>query len=169
MPVRPNKTSDIYAFAILSYEVVCCKSAWSNVSLTLIDSVQNGIRPSFPPNVDTTLSSLIKECWLQDPESRPIATAILQVLDNYFEKLQKDNQACPLPKEICAQQVGDNQIILCNEPDTTLDDNDLFCNTATPTDSGSQSSSEINLSTTIFQNAVASLLEQLASYCFCTV
>ena len=50
----------------------------------------------------------------------------MQVLDNYFEKLQKDNQVCPLPKEICAQQVGDNQIILCNEPDTTLDDNDLF-------------------------------------------
>ena len=56
LPVRPNKTSDIYAFSILSYEVVCCKSAWSNVSLTLLDNIQNGLQPSFPPHVGTTLS-----------------------------------------------------------------------------------------------------------------
>ena len=143
MPVRPNKASDIYAFAILSYEVVCCKSAWSNVSLTLIDSVQNGLQPSFPSHVDTTLSSLIKECWLHDPESRPIATAVLQILNNYFETLQKDSQSCPLPNGI---SVGDNQIILCNEPDTYLDDNNVNSNTATPTDPCSQSSSEINRS-----------------------
>lgn len=120
---------------------------------------------------------MIKECWLQDPESRPIATAILQILDDYFETLQKDTQACPLPKDICAQQVGNNQIVMCNEPDTYhgnnesdtyldgnnepdtyLDGNDN-CNTATSTDSCSQSSSAINqsqTSTTIFQNAVAS-------------
>jgi len=156
LPVRPNKASDIYVFAILSYEVVCCKSAWSNVSMTLIDSVQNGFQPSFPPNVDTTLSSLIKECWLHDPESWPIATAILQILDNYFETLQKDKQACPLPEDVCTQQAGDNQIIMCNEPDTYLDGNDGNCNTAASTDSCSQSSSEINQSQSIFQNAVAS-------------
>ena len=124
--------------------------------MTLIDSVQNGFRPSFPSHVDTTLSSLIKECWLHDPESRPIATAVLQILNKYFETLQKDSQSCPLPNGIT---VGDNQIILCIEPDTYLDDNDVNSNTATPTDSCSQSSSEINqsqLSTTMFQNSMAS-------------
>ena len=84
LQIRPNKALAIYAFAILSYEVVCCKSACSNVSLTLIDSAQNGLRPSFPPHVDTILSSLIKECWLHDPESRHIAT-VLQILNNYFK------------------------------------------------------------------------------------
>ena len=40
LPVRPEKLQ-IYAFAILMicYEVICGKSAWSNVSVTLIDSV----------------------------------------------------------------------------------------------------------------------------------
>ena len=145
LPVRPNKASDIYPFAILSYEVVCCKSAWSNVSMTLIDSVQNGFRPSFPTNVDATLSNLIRECWLQDPESRPIATAILQVLDNYFETLQKDKQVSPLPNDIVAQQVGDSQTSLCNKPDTNVDGNDVDCSITLFTDC-SQSMSEINQS-----------------------
>ena len=158
LPVRPNKASDLYAFAILSYEVVCCKSAWFNVSMTLIDSVQNGFRPSFPTIVDATLYNLIRECWLQDPESRPIATAILQVLDNYFETLQKDKQVSPLPNDIVAQQVGDSQTSLCNKPDTNVDGNDVDCSITLFTDC-SQSMSEINQSqspTAMHLNSVAS-------------
>ena len=63
-----------------------------------------------------------------------------------------------MPNGISAQQVGDNQI-LCNEAGTHLDDSDDNSNTATPTDSCRQSSSEINqsqLSTTVFQNSMAS-------------
>ena len=35
-PLRPNKASDIYAFSILVYDLVCCKPAWCNVSMALI-------------------------------------------------------------------------------------------------------------------------------------
>ena len=66
----------------------------------------------FPPNVDTTLSSLVKECWLQNHGLQQQQYCKFQAT-TYFETLQKDKQVCPLPKDICAQQVGDNQIIIC--------------------------------------------------------
>jgi len=89
LSLRPNKASDIYAFAILAYELVCCKPAWCNVSMALIDNVRHGLRPAFPSNVDITLSGLIKECWLQDPEARPNAPAILKVLEDLFDVRQE--------------------------------------------------------------------------------
>jgi len=71
-PVQPSKASDVYAFAVLSYEVICSRPARQNISISLLDSVQNGFRPSFPCDVDKLLETLIKECWHNDPESKPM-------------------------------------------------------------------------------------------------
>ena len=110
-PLRPNKASGIYAFSILAYELVCCKPAWCNVSMALIDNVRHGLRPVFPTNVDTTLSGLIKECWLQDPEARPNALAVLKVLEDFFDARQEYSvHDCP---------DSDNYI---DEPDVNITD-----------------------------------------------
>ena len=90
LTIPPNKTTDIYAFGVMAYEVVFDKPAWPNVSMALMSSVKNGLRPEIPVESDYTLSNLIKECWVQDPESQLNAATVFQILDSYLYKLQNE-------------------------------------------------------------------------------
>ena len=56
--------------------------------MALMTNVKHGLRPKIPAESDDTLSNLIRECWLQDPELRPNATAVFQILDTYLSQLQ---------------------------------------------------------------------------------
>ena len=69
----PNKSSDIYSFGILAYEIFYCTTTWSNVTLSLIENVKCGYRPPIPTTTEietasVKISGLIQECWLQDPD-----------------------------------------------------------------------------------------------------
>ena len=90
----PNKSSDIYSFGILAYEVFYCTTAWPNVTLSLIENVKCGYRPAIPTNIEietaiVKISSLIQECWLQDPDLRPTAMEVYRLLDEYFTAVQE--------------------------------------------------------------------------------
>ena len=91
LPVQPSIASDIYAFGVLSYELICSRPAWQNISMSLLESVRNGFRPSFPQEVDKVLEGLIKECWHQHPGSRPEAATVLEVLNNFCEAMHQDD------------------------------------------------------------------------------
>ena len=91
LPVQPSKASDIYAYGVLSYEVICSRPAWQNVSMSLLDSVRNGFRPAFSQDVDKPLVDLIKKCWHQHPESRPDATIVLEALNSFCEAMHQDD------------------------------------------------------------------------------
>ena len=54
LALPPNKATDIYAFAIMAYEVVFTKQAWPNVSMALMASVKQGLRPEIPAESDDT-------------------------------------------------------------------------------------------------------------------
>ena len=65
-PPPPNKATDIYAFAVMAYEVVFEQEAWPNVSMALMRRVKHGLRPEIPAESNDMLSTFIRECWLQD-------------------------------------------------------------------------------------------------------
>ena len=96
LALPPNKATDIYAFAIMAYEVVFAKQAWPNVSMALMASVKQGLRPEIPAESDDTLSNLIRECWLQDSELRPNAATVFQILDAYLNELQNEQEVSPI-------------------------------------------------------------------------
>ena len=96
LALPPNKATDIYAFAVMAYEVVFAKEAWPNVSMALMTNVKHGLRPDIPAESDDTLSNLIRECWLQDSELRPNATAVFQILDTYLSHLLNEDDVSPM-------------------------------------------------------------------------
>lgn len=84
MTLRPSKATSVYLFAILAYKLVHQKQAWDSIHISLIESVRNGQRPVISPNVDTWLSNLIRECWLENPYDRPTAASVSCILEDYL-------------------------------------------------------------------------------------
>jgi len=97
LPVQQSNASDIYAFAILSYELICSRPAWQNISMCLLDCVHSGFRPAFPQGV--VLEELIKECWNENPDLRPTASTVLEALNNFshldvsVDSFQQDSES----------------------------------------------------------------------------
>ena len=96
-----------YAFGVLSYELICSRPAWQNVSMSLLESVRNGFHPSFPQEVDKVLEGLIKECWHQHPGLRPEAATVLEALNNFCEAIHQDDS---LEGEAADQDVCETDI-----------------------------------------------------------
>lgn len=111
-PVQPSKASDIYAFGVLSYEVICSRPAWQNVSMSLLESVCNNFRPSFPQGVDEALEGLIKQCWHQLPPSRPQAAAVLEALNRFCKVMHQDDSVPELDGEAADLDVCENDLSL---------------------------------------------------------
>ena len=67
--VMQSKPADIFAFGILAWEVLTGKVAFERMSdIEALLRIIEGYRPVAP---DGSVGDLIKECWAQDPESRP--------------------------------------------------------------------------------------------------
>lgn len=64
---------DVYAFGILMYEVLTEREPYPNIQsyLYLMNQVVGGLRPEFPETTKDSLQKLAKECWNEDPDSRP--------------------------------------------------------------------------------------------------
>lgn len=83
-----NQSVDVYAFAMIAYEIVTGKRPFSelgqNISpFTLTTKIVNGYRPSFDGAVTEKMKQLISKCWSQNPKERPTFHEI-------FEKLSSD-------------------------------------------------------------------------------
>ena len=78
---QPTKSSDMYSFGILSFEVYFYCEAWPpNVSMQLVDAVRRGHRPTIPIDAPNSVANVIRECWLHDWSSRPNASAVSQII-----------------------------------------------------------------------------------------
>ena len=81
---------DVYAFAIIAYEVITRKVPFSDKNgrpasfQTLIKNVLNGIRAVFTEGVPDKMIKLISKCWSQDPQERPSFNEIYELLANDF-------------------------------------------------------------------------------------
>lgn len=88
-----TQKSDVYAFGILMYEILQEMQAYSNIPnfsmlkpSSLIEKVQNGLRPSFIKPIKKGLKNIIEDCWSQDPNKRPTFGDIFQKLSLLSEK-----------------------------------------------------------------------------------
>jgi serine/threonine protein kinase len=69
---RLTKSSDIYAFGILLWEMVSCQNAFSDTStLQILWLVAHQKwRPPMPEGCPPALADLMQRCWQEDPRAR---------------------------------------------------------------------------------------------------
>eukprot|EP01087_Luapelamoeba_hula_P002897 TRINITY_DN1270_c0_g1_i4.p1 TRINITY_DN1270_c0_g1~~TRINITY_DN1270_c0_g1_i4.p1 ORF type:complete len:635 (-),score=100.22 TRINITY_DN1270_c0_g1_i4:301-2205(-) len=80
-----SEKSDVYAFAIVLWEIMTRKSPFSNVRSFdefLDDVIDNHKRPPLPDDMDANLKKLIEECWSGNAKKRPNFSEILDRLDD---------------------------------------------------------------------------------------
>lgn len=82
-----SKSSDVYAFGIILWEVYTRQEIYEGLSAAQIIAkvAHEGLRPHVPR--DCPWSSIMSKCWRQDPAERPNFEAILSSLGKNFLKL----------------------------------------------------------------------------------
>jgi len=69
-----DRTGDIYAMGCLLWEIVTCKVMWNGMlPAHIFTALHKAERPEIPSSVDPEISALIRDCWANDPASRPLA------------------------------------------------------------------------------------------------
>mmetsp|Transcript_19477 Transcript_19477/g.58856 ORF Transcript_19477/g.58856 Transcript_19477/m.58856 type:complete len:1008 (+) Transcript_19477:234-3257(+) len=77
-----SKSSDVYSFSMLMYELITHQvpfAAWS-AELAAAVVAQNGARPALPAGTPAPLVDLMRRCWASDPLKRPSFRKVLQLL-----------------------------------------------------------------------------------------
>ena len=78
-----SKEGDVYAFAIILFELVTGKIPFKGLDLyQLIKRIPDGERPLIDGDVDDHYRNLIESCWSQNPEKRPTFGEIVDELKN---------------------------------------------------------------------------------------
>ncbi|RIB14708.1 kinase-like domain-containing protein [Gigaspora rosea] len=75
--------SDIYSFGIIMWEILHGKSVSYSQELGMqlqIEICRNNLRPTVIENSPECYVSLMKECWKREPENRPSAIKICDIL-----------------------------------------------------------------------------------------
>ena len=78
---RYGKASDVYAFALIAYEILINENVFKTLGDTkLLMSILNGDRPPFDHEIPICYKKLITNCWDEDPEKRPSFNEIVELL-----------------------------------------------------------------------------------------
>lgn len=86
-----SKASDVFAFAVLLFEIFAREEPWKNVApINAITKVIAGERMSVPQSAPDAVRVLIPHCWAHDPAQRPDMRAACKVLE---EELTRQNLA----------------------------------------------------------------------------
>lgn len=86
---------DVYAFAILAYEIVSGKEPYSEngkpISLSnLVRKVLSGGRPEISDGITEPMKELLNRCWSQDIKERPSFDEIFEKLSTEFTYIDED-------------------------------------------------------------------------------
>eukprot|EP01102_Stenamoeba_stenopodia_P017855 TRINITY_DN6460_c0_g2_i1.p1 TRINITY_DN6460_c0_g2~~TRINITY_DN6460_c0_g2_i1.p1 ORF type:complete len:885 (+),score=141.31 TRINITY_DN6460_c0_g2_i1:70-2655(+) len=82
-----TEKADVYAYGVILYEILTQEDYFHEVQfLSAIEkAVIDGKRPTLPKSPQQDFTTLITECWGQDPKKRPPFTAILQSLKRMLD------------------------------------------------------------------------------------
>mmetsp|Transcript_14500 Transcript_14500/g.40339 ORF Transcript_14500/g.40339 Transcript_14500/m.40339 type:complete len:650 (-) Transcript_14500:319-2268(-) len=77
-----NETVDVYSYAMILFFLLDGKPPWptENGMIACQKAAEEGDRPTIPRNWDIRLQGLLRNCWDENPSSRPSFHLILQVL-----------------------------------------------------------------------------------------
>lgn len=75
---------DVYSYSIILYELLTNDIPWANLNRDMMMKkvFVEQRRPELPKNAPSSLKSLIKMCWSQDPKSRPSFREIYEMFEN---------------------------------------------------------------------------------------
>ena len=84
-----DKKIDIYALAMIAFECACPGRLFPNMSRDdIVKNVMMGVRPQFEEGVVGAVGSeyqaLVRQCWSQNPESRPTALYVVERIESLF-------------------------------------------------------------------------------------
>jgi serine/threonine protein kinase len=102
-PVYPTKASDLYALAIIIWEILCWKPPFQAKSKAELKSlISKGIRPDLtllPKGIPRILQSLLKNLWNSDVTKRPEINACCDLLKKCVELSNNPQQSHPLDND----------------------------------------------------------------------
>mmetsp|Transcript_135895 Transcript_135895/g.290447 ORF Transcript_135895/g.290447 Transcript_135895/m.290447 type:complete len:305 (-) Transcript_135895:26-940(-) len=92
-----NEKVDVYSYGMVLFEIICRREPFSEVPGEFIVSmVSSGERPDYKeharPDCPELVIELMKQCWAQDPESRPPFSEVLM----HLQQLDSEHGAKPL-------------------------------------------------------------------------
>lgn len=78
---------DVYSYSMILYQIIFGDAPWGGLSGldAVTKAAVDGERPLIPRNVDGRLSSLLKQCWDENPFSRPSFAEIIESLSAYSQ------------------------------------------------------------------------------------
>ncbi|XP_061348416.1 serine/threonine-protein kinase EDR1-like [Gastrolobium bilobum] len=100
-----NEKCDVYSFGVILWELATLRLPWGEMNpMQVVGAVgfQNR-RLDIPMEVDPLVGRIIRECWLQDPNSRPSfaqLTVALEPLQRLVTPSYHDQLASPMLQEI---------------------------------------------------------------------
>jgi len=100
---QPSKSSDIFSLGIVFWELATQAIPYEHFNDNLIiEQVQNGQRLPIPKNIPQDFSSIINQCWNQDPKQRPNTQQIIQMIN------QRSKQIVTYQNEKLEQIIADS-------------------------------------------------------------
>ncbi|CAI7780044.1 unnamed protein product [Closterium sp. NIES-54] len=91
-----NEKSDVYSFGVILWELVTLLQPWDGMNpMQVVGAVgfQNQ-RLTVPPDLDPALSTLILDCWHNDPKDRPKFDDIMVRLKPIAQKAAGGKNVC---------------------------------------------------------------------------
>nr|KYP75000.1 Serine/threonine-protein kinase HT1 [Cajanus cajan] len=78
-----NRKCDVYSFGICLWEIYCCKTPYSKLSLVTVSciSFNQHLRPEIPKCCPSGLANIMRKCWDSKPERRPEMHEVVKMLE----------------------------------------------------------------------------------------
>src|ERR1051325_9086512 len=85
-------SSDIYSFGMLMYELAISLPPYHNYSSdeSLLHDICDEVRPKVPEGIPNCYVELMTKCWSQDPEDRPNADYLAQIIEGWNENVSEE-------------------------------------------------------------------------------